>query len=65
MTFPLVASTIAMSMPALVSAAWRRKLSTVISKWMIAGDSSKRTGTGAEFEITHSLVSVDTYGSAW
>lgn len=46
-----------MSKRSLVSAAWRRKLSIVTSKWMIAGGLPKRPGIGAEFEMTHSLVS--------
>jgi hypothetical protein len=49
----------AMSNRLLLSAAWWRKLSIAISKWMIADGRRSEPGTGVEFETTQSKVSGD------
>ena len=48
-----------------VRAAAARKLSSVTSKWMMAGLEPPGVPNGVELEITHSSVSGETYGRAW
>jgi hypothetical protein len=62
---PVRASTIWTSAERLSSAAAIRRLSRVTSKWTIAGVGRPGSSIGAEFAITHSCVSGETYGRDW
>jgi hypothetical protein len=64
-TWPVVASTTVMSNWWLRLAASLRKLSMVTSKWTMARLDPSGVGISVELEMTHSLVSGETYGRAW